>query len=193
MFGRVYGQPDNCPADRTVSSGQMFLSMRRTCSVVCTDSPDMSARPKALACVKVIRRMRGSIDLPGPRTSPRHRLGDGAARLRVSCPRGFLFDGVYNHQTEISERTCPMKTVRRTVFIGQSAAGFLFDGCTHHQTETRADTIRGDVHGPGRSMLPRMRRITLTHARAFGRADMSGKSYRRPNMSDGQASSGHVS
>ena len=52
---------------------------------------------------------------------------------------------------------------------------------------------RGDVRGPGRSMLPRMRRITSTHARAFGRADMSGESYRRPNMSVGQASSGHVS
>ena len=66
---------DRFPADKC------FLACYETCPLeACPsdmfsrlyDSPDTSSRPKALACVKVIRRMRGSIDLPG---SPRHRRG----------------------------------------------------------------------------------------------------------------------
>ena len=38
-------------------------------------------------------------------------------RRRVSSTRGFLYDGVYSHHTEIPGQTCTLKTVRRTVFI----------------------------------------------------------------------------
>ena len=87
---------------------------------VCTDSPDTSDRPPSLACVVLIRRMRGSFNFQG---RPRRRVIVAATarpRHSVSRTRGFLSDGVYNHQREISGRTCPLKTVRRTDFSGQS-------------------------------------------------------------------------
>ena len=72
----------------------------------------------SLACVVMIRRMRGSTYFPASRSSPRHRRGDGTTCHRGCIPRGFRSDGVYSHQIQIRQRIYPLETVRRTVSIG---------------------------------------------------------------------------